>query len=694
MAIKKSKQVVRDLTTSGLHDNQLLVRHLRAVAYNMVEHRSNIGVDAELDYCQRVIDNKLGCTDHNALDYENKINQAIDGVTAGKRDDAISVYIDLIIGQINKLFKVDPSPVPDLPKREEDLVIDAIEKVIEEQTNARIQDSVLSYMETLTSQGVAVTQEQAVEALRQSGYQFAPTQEQIFEIAKEMKGAATKVVRKRAVTGAKRMERRIHDIIVETGFGEELLKFLHDYATYPYAVMRDGFDIPFTRKSWKGNKWVKEEQELPFAKRISPINFYWSSDSLEIDDGTAVGDVTYLRRAELEKMWRFEKNDAVKSTLAEAIQMCNLYDKHRNWLEHMGHEKETECQEESSMWPAGTTVPVFRIHLLIDACKMRELGMNPKGSLQQYEVEAWLLSDWIIRFNVYDPSGYRRPYNLDKFRYLPGRFEGKSLAKILEPLEHEVREVKRNELLNIGFSSAPITLRDVSAFDDEDELPDIVSPGDNYDVNSKVGANQKAIDFLTIPNITAQLRQVLFDLQAEADIKSQIPSVLTGGGNLGSGVRSASMLATQIGGASKNLKRQMWLMARNIIVPHIETLFEYEMLNGDDDRAKVDAAVTVGSIEALVNREFVLQNAQQLVQYLSPYAQSGQISNEIINQLLFTVLSESGISSGDDPELIEEFNGLLNDSATELGTPQSQANGPALDGRSDFQPLATGSLRG
>lgn len=692
MATRTSKQVTQNLNTTGLKENTALVTHLRSVAYNMVSHRSNIGVDAELDYDQKIIDNKLTQCDFNALDYEKKINQAIDGVTSGKRDDAISIYIDLIIGQLDKLFRLVPTPVPDLPKREEDIVVDKIEEVVQTATAQRVQEAILGYMETLVNQGIQVTQEEAVAALQESGFQFAPTEEEIFEIAKRMKGAATKLIRKRAVTGAKRMERRIHDIIVETNFGDEIIKFLHDFATYPYAVMRDGFDIPFTRKVWKNNKWVKEEQSIPFARRISPINFYWSSDSLEIDDGTAVGDVVYLRRAELEKMYRFEKNDSVKAALKEAITMCGLYDKHRNWLEHLGHEKETQCQEDSSMWPTGTTVPVFRIHTLLDACKMREMGMNPTGSLQQYEVEAWLLSDWIVRFNVYDPSGYDRPYNLEKFRHLPGRFEGKSLPKILEPLEHEVREVKRNELLNIGFSSAPITLRDVSAFDDEDELPDIVSPGDNYDVNSKVGANQKAIEFQLIPNITAQLRQVLFDLQAEADVKSQIPSLLTGGGNLGSNVRSASMLATQIGGASKNLKRQMWLIARNIIVPHVETLFEYEMLEGDDDRAKVDAAVNVGSIEALVNREFVLQNAQQLVQYLSPYAQSGQISNEVINQLLFTILSESGISTGDDPELIEEFDGLINESANALAP--TQPSGVALDGRSDFQALTNGSLNG
>lgn len=687
MSITKNKKVIDNLTTTGLKDNRLLLNHLRHVAYEMISHRGLIGVDSELQYCRNVIDNNLVCSDGDALEYEKSIEQAIDGVTAGKRDDAISVHTDLIIGQLDKLFKIDPTPVPNLPKREEDIVVDKIEEIINQQTQDRIQEAVLGYMEQLVSQGVVITEQQALQDLKDSGFQFAPSEQEIFQIASQMKGRATKVIRKRAVTGAKRMEREIHDIVVETGYGDEILKFINDYNSYPYAVMRTGSHLPFTRRVWKGNKWVMEDQDLPVAKRISPVNFYWSSDSLEIDDGTAVGDVVYLRRVDLERMYQFEENESIKDAIGNTVQMCNSFESWRDWLEYLGHNKENRQQEDYSAWNSGVTVPCMRIHTLLDACKLREMGLNPTGELSQYEVEAWLLNQQIVRFKVFDPKGHRRPYAVEKFRHLPGRFEGKSLAKILEPVEHQVRSVKRNEILNIGFSSAPIILRDETAFDtDEDELPDVINPGDNLTVKSYQGKNMKPVEIVTIPNITGQLRQVLFDLYSEADVKSQIPRLLTGQGQLGSSVRSASMLATQISGASKNLKRQMWLIARNVIVPHIEILFEYYMKKGDDEKAKVDASVKVGSIEALVNREFVLQNSQSLVQYLAPYAASGQINPSIIQQLLFTILSESGITSGDDPELVEEFDSLVSDSVNNLGTPQAQS-GVVLDGRSPVESI-------
>lgn len=692
MAITKSKRVIENLTISGLKNNRPLVNHLRHLAYTMISHRGMIGVDAEMAYCRNVVDNKVECVEENALNYEKEIGQAIDGVTAGKRDDAISVHTDLIIGQLDKLFVIAPTPVPNLPKREEDLVVDKVEEVVLAEQQNRIQEAILGYMEQSAINGVVVNEQQAIAALQEAGIQFTPNNQEVFQIAKKLKGAATRFIRKRASSGAKRMEREIADLLVETKYGDELLKFIDDFNTYPYAVMRTGAHLPFTRKVWKGNKWAKEDQNIPVAKRLSPVNFYWSADSLDVNDGTGVCDVLYLRRVDLERMYQFETQVEVKNSLVEVIQQCSAFQSWRNWLEALGHTKENDERETASYWDSGATVACVRIHTLLDACRLRELGLNPDGDLVQYEVEAWLLNEEIIRFKVYDPKGYERPYVVEKFRHLPGRFEGKSLAKILQPLEHQIRSVKRNEILNIGFSSAPIILRNQRAFSDEDESPDgPVTPGDNYDIESMPGDTAKAIEAVTIPNITGQLRTVLFDLYAEADVKSQIPRILTGQGQLGSSVRSASMLATQISGASKNLKRQMWLIALNIVVPHVEHLFEFYMREGDNDRAKVDAAINVGSIEALINREFVLQNVQNLIQYLAPYAE--QLPPGTINNLLFQVMQESGIATGDDPELIDEFNSLVSDTQTNLGTPQAQS-GVQLDGRSPVESVSAGGLRG
>ena len=105
------------------------------------------------------------------------------------------------------------------------------------------------------------------------------------------------------------------------------------------------------------------------------------------------------------------------------------------------------------------------------------------------------------------------------------------------------------------------------------------------------------------------------------------------------------------------------------MIPHVNILFEFLMRHGDDELSKVDASVHIGGVEALVNREFVLQNTQNLLQYLSPFVQAGQIPQSVVDQLLFTVLTESGIdTSQDSPELAEEFSSVLSDVTNNLGT--------------------------
>ena len=323
-------------------------------------------------------------------------------------------------------------------------MIDEVEKVVTQLSQERIQAAVLGYMEQAATNGIPVSPEQALAEIEASGENFSPDADEIREIALKLKGAATSVIRKRATVGAKRIEREIHDLMVETGFADELLQFIHDYDTYPFAVMRTGFHIPFTRRIWKGNKWVERDQNIPYAKRVSPWNFYWTPDSLTVDDGTAVGDVVYLRRVDLERMYQFEDSSEIKNNIRLAVSKCNSFTSARDWLRCLGVRKENEYEEESSPWEVGVTVPVFRISALVDACTMREFGLQFGEDLSQYEVEAWILDREVVRFKIHDPKGFKRPYAVDKFRHLPGKFQGHSLAGILKPTEHKTR-IRRAE---------------------------------------------------------------------------------------------------------------------------------------------------------------------------------------------------------------------------------------------------------
>lgn len=692
--IKSNKQSQKQISVESLSDNQNLVNHLRTLAEDMISCRCQMGVDAEMEYCQEVVDDELGCQDEDVLDYEKKIDRAIDGITSTKRDDAISIHLDLIIGQIDKLFKISATPVPDLPKREEDIVVEEIEKLLKAQIFNNFEESVIGYMTDMTEAGVLTTEEEARQAVLGNGIDLVPKQDEIIEIAKKFKGRALSFMRKRAVSGAKKMERAIHDIVAETGFGDELIKFIHDYNTYPYAVMRTGSHLPFTRKVWKGNKWVWEDQELPIARRVAPKHFYWSSDSLEINDGLAVGDILYVKRSDLERLHYFEKNKTIKNNIQDCVTNCNSFKSWRNWVEYLGHDSEN-VHDDKSDWSATATVPIFRIHTLLDRCHLEEFGIKVEGDdLFEYECEAWLLNKKIVRIKFFDPKGYKRPYVIEKFRHLPGKFYGKSLAQILKAVEHKIRSTERSKLLNIGFSSAPTTLIDETAFNtDEDELPDVLDPGMNVRVRSYPGKTMKPIEYIIAPNITPQLRAELLDAYAEADLKSQIPRILTGQGQLSSSIRSASMLATQISGASKNLKRQIWLIASNVIKPYVEEVFNWYMIHGENENIKVDADVVIGSIESLVNREFLTQHIKELIQYLSPYAQNNQIDPKVIPELLNTLMVETGISEDtNNSDILEEFGGIVNDVSNNVGL-EATNTGPQLDGRSNFAPIDTGRLK-
>ena len=47
-------------------------------------------------------------------------------------------------------------------------------------------------------------------------------------------------------------------------------------------------------------------------------------------------------------------------------------------------------------------------------------------------------------------------------------------------------------------------------------MPDVATPGDNYDVKSFGGQTVSPVAYVTAPNITPVLRQVLFDLKGRS----------------------------------------------------------------------------------------------------------------------------------------------------------------------------------
>lgn len=637
----------------------------------MIDTRVSQGTNEQLQYGLKILEEKLGC-DPNVEDYEMQIGMSGDGVTARKITDAVSWTDDLTANNLRKLFTLKPTAIPELSQLAENEIVKALNIALRQ----RVADRMSVTMQDTAQQTGITNPQNLYDMIQQNGEDLLPSDEEIEDMARQLKGRAQDTANRFATRGAQKAALAIQDVMDETNFSDTWRQLLVDYRWAPYVCMRRVNH--FVRKrQWKGNKFTIEKELQPHARRIPPQNVYWTADSTTPRDGTAFGDIFRLRKHELQEMWRMEDNPFLKSQIKDCMGKCENDETMRQWsskagwVTRMGSDSENDCERDQSPWLPSQAVDCFRLSALVDTCLLdKRLGLDVETENNQVEVELWLIDEYIVRFELFEACTYRRPYYFEPYQRVPGKMHGRSFPTVLRGLEHKARSTDRAIIRNLGWSSAPINLIDTDQFANPAKAPDEIWPGMNIQTQAARGASQKPVDSFMLPSNVAQYRQYRADIDEQADLRSGIPRFAMGQtANMPSALRSTSMLAATIGNATKTLKRELTDMSRGLIVPLVEDLFEHLMCTTKDDEMKVDASVYVGGVESLVQKEFATAQIRDLLQYLGPYVDSQQIPQSVTQELIFKFLSESGVTLDEQGEDVQ----LVNAGAEQLG---AQTAGP------------------
>ncbi len=618
-----------------------LAEYLKSILVDdMIAHK-NEAATGRLDWCRVVSKRGLtGC--NNPEQFEKELGKAGLTVIPRKVDDLYSWMIDMIVNAFDDLFRIEATARPDLSRSIKEKTAKAILATVKSIVAQRAGQAAQQVIGEYAQIGVRVTPEQAVSLAEQRGAKLRPDETEMRNIVLSMKGVSREYETQEAIKGARELSLLIKDFLQETKSINELMDFLHDYCVYPYAILKGNFLRNVKKRTWNDDKLTYKRVDMPSLARVSPYDFVWTRDSTDTQDGLGVAERIAMRRFDIQalKGRKHFDSDVIDSLLAD--KEAN----HREWL------LQDERPEHTSHWSSrpNETIDVFRMFILISGEYLEEYRKDfPRlDSSRQYQLEVYIADTYILGKRLHD-ADYQRPYWKETYEPVPSEFCGNALPENLAVINAAARRGFIHLLRNMGKSTNPSVFvnREMMDYDTLEE-EEVILPDNQYDFMASIGSTGKPVDLLQFPNYTGQILTFMEYLDTRADIESGIPKYALGqASGLPSALRSTASLTLMIDSAMKTIKSRVYRVGTRVVAPAIQDISDWVMENWKEDFVKVDAEVHVRGMEGIVTKSLVISKIQELLQYLAPFRQSGDIEPGVITALINRFMLEAGLDNMD-----------------------------------------------
>lgn len=489
-------------------------------------------------------------------------------VAAAKMRQIEALMRDVMIGTgAEKPWTIRPTPDPELPPHMVQLAVD--------QLTMEIQQSVI--------QGIIPSMQQAQERLRTMRDELMP---RVMEEASRM---------------ASRMEAKMEDQLLEGNFLHALDQFITDLATFKTAFLAGPIVRRKPKLQWGPNGELAVSDQLTLEwERVDPFDMYPAAWATSIDTAPLIRRHR-LTRAALNEMIGVDGFDEAKIRA-----VLDQYDRDglHEWLSIDTQKAHAEGKDRSFETNTG----------LIDALQywgsasgkmLVEWGMDPAqvpDTSREYQVEAWLIGQHVIKAVLNADPLSRRPYYAASFHPIPGSVWGNAPYDLMKDCQAMCNAAARSLAANLGISSGP----QVAII--SDRLPPGAEVTEMFPwkiwqfTSDPMGSTAKPIEFFQPSSNAQELVAVYERFSAMADEYTGIPRYMAGFETAGAG-RTASGMSMMIGNASKALKQVVSHVDLNVLTRALERLYYYNMRFGTDPELKGDVNIVARGALSLVTKE-------------------------------------------------------------------------------------------
>jgi len=429
-----------------------------------------------------------------------------------------------------------------------------------------------------------------------------------------------------AMIAAKKMQKKIHDQLEESGATKHLRNAAFEMALFGTGVMKGPFAVDKEYPNWddEGN-YDPLFKTIPQVNHVSVWNFYPDPDANNMDEAQYVVERHKMSRTQLRNL---KKRPYFRSqVIDEVISMGENYTK-KYWeddLSDYAPEHGIDRFEVLEYWG------------MVDVELLQEQDIDIPKELQEFDelqANVWVCNGKLMRMvlNPFKPS--KIPYSAAPYELNPYSFFGVGIAENMDDTQTLMNGFMRMAVDNAVLSGNLIVEVDETNLVPGQDLS--LYPGKIF--RRQGGAPGQAIFGTKFPNVS-QENMMLFDkARVLADESTGFPSFAHGQTGVSGVGRTASGISMLMGAAQGSTKTVIKNVDDYLLRPLGEGLFRFNMQFDFDPEIKGDLEVKARGTESLMANEVRSQRLMQFLQIasspaLAPFAKFQYVIREIAKSM-------------------------------------------------------------
>ena len=529
-------------------------------------------------------------------------------VTKTKVLAAYGQIVDVLFGSDKFPISIDPTTLPEgaaesVHFESNDKMDEAKQQFGPEETKLRPGETIVDLRERLASMEQKLTP--VVDKLKE-GEGKTPTEITIHP----------------AMISAKKMEKKIHDQLEESGAKKQLRVAAFETALFGTGVMKGPFAVDKEYSNWNDEgEYSPIFKTVPQTSSVSIWNFYPDPDAANMDEAEYVVERHKMSRSQMRTLKNrpFFRENAIDT----AISMGESYTK--EWWEQV---MEDDAQESRS-----ERFEVLEFWGNVDTDVLEGYDVDIPDDLKdmdQVSVNIWTCNGQVLRLvmNPFTPSII--PYYAVPYEVNPYNMFGVGLAENMDDTQTLMNGFMRMAVDNAALSGNMLIEVDETNLTPGQDLS--VYPGKVF--RRQGGAPGQAIFGTKFPNVSSENMQMFDKARVLADESTGFPSFAHGQTGVQGVGRTASGISMLMSAANGSIRNVIKNVDDYLLAPISKAFYHFNMQFDFDPEIKGDLDVKARGTESLMANEVRSQRLMQFLQVvqnpvLAPFAKMDYIIREI-----------------------------------------------------------------
>jgi len=430
-----------------------------------------------------------------------------------------------------------------------------------------------------------------------------------------------------AMVAAKKMEKKIHDQLNESGASKHLRSMAFEMALLGTGVMKGPFATDKEYPNWDDDgEYDPLIKTVPSTNHVSAWNFYPDPVASSMDDAEYVIERHKMSRNQLRSLKG--RPYFIDEAIEDAIDAGPDYVR-KHW--EMKMEDDDTAPSDTERWQ------VLEFWGYVDVDILEENGINipaDMADLDEVSANIWIVNGKVIRcvLNPFKPA--RIPYYAVPYEHNPYSFFGVGIAENMDDTQ-----TLMNGFMRMAVDNAVLSGNLLIEIDETNLVPGqdmSVYPGKVF--RRQGGAPGQAIFGTKFPNVAGENMQLFDKARVLADESTGFPSFAHGQTGVSGVGRTASGISMLMSAANGSIRTVVKNVDDYLLAPIGRAFFAFNMQFDFDEGIRGDLEVKANGTESLMANEVRSQRLMQFLQVasnpmLAPFAKMDYIVREIAKSM-------------------------------------------------------------